>query len=498
MRSGTEMKAIRFLLRVILPIVFAVAGCATYPVNPPLDHGPLPDPYDFNQLAKRDPDIGQTVVILAFSGGGTRAAAMAYGVLEALNDESLDNGRSCLLDKVKIITSVSGGSFASAYYGLYGREKFLRDFKREMLYRKIRSDLLKETLSPVNWPKIWSPLFTRSDLASQYYDRNLFHGATFADLPRHWPLIVINATDYSTGQQFLFTQDFFNVLCSDLNRVKIARAVTASSAFPGAFPPLTFKNYPKVGCGPNMERVRRLQGQTWFRRNPYLMQLIERVMSYQDAKERPFIHVEDGGVADNIGLRSVIPAIISSTWKVADSDRKDSPVRRVAVIIVDARQPLDLSLDKHEKPPGLIHDLVSAGTKPLDNYSQDSVYSLQSYFRVMETFEENFYLLRDECRKGAKAWCRRRRNHKQCIASYVDECTSRYQTILKRLPPYTKFYLVHVRFDTMKAVDGSTRLNRIPTDLQLDRRDVDLIIDSTKAHLENLPEYKRFIHDLRH
>lgn len=57
-------------------------------------------------------------VVLAFSGGGTRAAALAYGVLEALRDTriTLDGESQRLLDEVDLISSVSGGSFTAAYF----------------------------------------------------------------------------------------------------------------------------------------------------------------------------------------------------------------------------------------------------------------------------------------------------------------------------------------------------------------------------------------------
>ncbi len=73
-------------------------------------------------------DIG---LVLAFSGGGTRAAALAYGVLEELRDTTvvLDDRPRRLLDEIDIISSVSGGRFTSAYYSLYGdRFSFVQDY----------------------------------------------------------------------------------------------------------------------------------------------------------------------------------------------------------------------------------------------------------------------------------------------------------------------------------------------------------------------------------
>src|SRR4051794_5531751 len=73
------------------------------------------------------PDVsGNTVLALAFSGGGTRAAAFAHGVMRGL-DRIPAAGGGTSFDKIVFISGVSGGSVAAAYYGLRGRAA-LSDF----------------------------------------------------------------------------------------------------------------------------------------------------------------------------------------------------------------------------------------------------------------------------------------------------------------------------------------------------------------------------------
>jgi NTE family protein len=81
------------------------------------------------------------------------------------------------------------------------------------------------------------------------YDRLMFHGATFADLYRRGrPQVSINATDISFGSPFGFLPQTFDVICSDLAVLPIARAVAASNGFPVLFGPVTLRNYRGPDC----------------------------------------------------------------------------------------------------------------------------------------------------------------------------------------------------------------------------------------------------------
>src|SRR5436190_12135441 len=228
----------------ILPAVL-LAGCAHYPVNARLTHAAPETGYRFTNLSHTN-DSDSLFVMLAFSGGGTRAAALSYGVLEELAKTWIiwEGRRGRLLDEVDLISSVSAGSFTAAYYGLYG-DRIFRDFESTFLKRNIQGRLLGPYFSPINWFRLASPKFSRIDLAAEYYDRHLFGGHTFGDLSTQGkrPFLMINATDMSLGARFEFTQDQFDLLCSDLAQFPLGRAVAASSAFPILLSPVTLRNY---------------------------------------------------------------------------------------------------------------------------------------------------------------------------------------------------------------------------------------------------------------
>ena len=229
-----------------LVLVLTVTGCANFskidkPISQWAPHG------ETQMVGDRSTDL---LVLLAFSGGGTRAAAIAYGVLKTLADTEMttENGRRSLLHEVDVISSVSGGSFTSAYYGLRG-DKIFEEFEDRFLRRNIEGALIRQVLSPLNWIPLMSPKFGRGDVAAAYYDKHIFDGATFADLQRPGaPVVVINATDLATGMRFPFVHNFFDLICADLDQLPLARGLTASSAVPVLFTPITVKSYAGT-CG---------------------------------------------------------------------------------------------------------------------------------------------------------------------------------------------------------------------------------------------------------
>src|SRR5262249_31654371 len=166
-------------------------------------------------------------VILAFSGGGTRAAAFSYGLLEALQAVTYPRAGGparSLLEDVDVISSVSGGSFTAAHYPLV-RPAGFKQLEEDFLYRDIQGKLILKVLAPWNWFRLMRSDYSRIDMAAELYDDVVFHGATFGTLLERAhgrrPYVLLNATDMTVGARFEFTQDQFDLLCSDLSRVPV-------------------------------------------------------------------------------------------------------------------------------------------------------------------------------------------------------------------------------------------------------------------------------------
>ena len=194
---------------IAIALLVLLGGCATRPINPPITQFSPDTGYTF-QTRQKHFKSQENLVMLAFSGGGTRAAAFSYGVLEFLRRTEVvgpKGNKVRLLDAVDMITGVSGGSFTALAYGLYG-DKLFDEYERRFLKRDVQGELIARAMNPANWGELSSTGWGRSELAAQLYDEILFDGATFGDLDRgDGPFIVASATDISTGGRMPFNQN---------------------------------------------------------------------------------------------------------------------------------------------------------------------------------------------------------------------------------------------------------------------------------------------------
>ena len=153
---------------VLLVFVLLGSGCAHYPINAPLAAVDARTGYRFENTAFST-NSDDLLLMLAFSGGGTRAAALDFGVLEELARTSVGppSAQHRLIDEVDLISSVSGGSFTAAYYALWG-DRIFSDFEPQFLKKRVQNALRLRILAPWNTVRLFSPTFNRSDLAAEY------------------------------------------------------------------------------------------------------------------------------------------------------------------------------------------------------------------------------------------------------------------------------------------------------------------------------------------
>ncbi|MDA8246098.1 patatin-like phospholipase family protein [Acidithiobacillus sp.] len=225
-------------------------------------------------------ESSQPFVTLALSGGGSRAIAFHLGCLRALHDRGL-------LEKVKVVSTVSGGSVIGACFAYWGvefaefdrrivrilRKGFNKSIARSVFFSqetpKIMATLLctavptlvlgtvrnglrliriitgLPTRKTENWMTfmsqslpIWGSLTTAFENALQ---RNVFGNTMLPDVKRPGVEVVINACDLRTGTAFRFGSQAsggWRYGRITENNIPLAKAVAASAAFPLMLPPL--------------------------------------------------------------------------------------------------------------------------------------------------------------------------------------------------------------------------------------------------------------------
>lgn len=352
-------------------------GCGTYlPMNRPLDPWDPETGYRA-RVIDQPSDSNELVLMLALSGGGTRAAAFAYGILEELADTRVefDGAERSLIDEVDGVAGVSGGSFVAAYLGLHGKGIF-DQFEERFLRRNVQLQLILRLFWPFNWLKLLSPYWSRSDLAADYYDAAIFDHATFGDLQgKGGPFVSIHATDLITGSPFSFTQEQFDYLCSDLDPLPISRAVTASSAVPLLLSPVTLRNY--SGCA--------FEPPDWVLRNRDFNEELDReyvnaqnLLSYVDSRRR-YVHLVDGVLSDNLGVRGPFEAWVKRRIQPQRRPRGNG-VRQVVFLIVNAQTTPDAQWNRTAVLPSLGLILDAATSAQVNRYNFETIELLQRTF----------------------------------------------------------------------------------------------------------------------
>lgn len=237
-------------------------------------------------------------ILCSFSGGGYRATFFHAGVLRKLIAFGLK-------DRIKMISSVSGGSIISALFGINFDEiesvesydRLIIDPLMEFSKKDIRTKLL--------FYKGASLLRIKSDSKIMVENLNecLFHDKTMADLSEKVQ-IIINATNLNNGLRWQFANYNFGDdktgYSYDVENIPIALAVTSSACFPGLISPMKLD----------------IQEYKFYHKD-------------KDEKNDPspnvtpdFVYLADGGIFDNLGYFPVEQACVhnqNSIFVVSDA-----------------------------------------------------------------------------------------------------------------------------------------------------------------------------------
>lgn len=429
-----------------------LGGCASQVMidNDQVEPSGATASYSLREVYGNRRDSGLSLV-LAFSGGGLRAAALAYGVMLELQETQINHRGETrpLLADVKVISSVSGGSFTAAYYGLFG----------DQLFEQFEADVLNQDLERAIADRVFTlrHLFSnnsRGAAAAAVYSDYIFGDRRFADMRRDdAPLILINASDLSSGARISFVQDFFGLLCSDINSFPVAKAVAASAGVPLVFEPVVLENFDDCDVTPILSRLKQISPKAGGREIRLAAASLTKLATQKERYR--YLHLVDGGITDNLGLRSIYEqvALYGGIGPfLADMGRRSDT--HSVLISVDAS--VDSSIGIGE-----------VATEPRVDQTINAVTDIQLHRYNASTIE----LMREEF--------------------------SRWHSELSRKGSRVEPYFVDVALSEYPDMSVAESLNKIPTTLKLSPEQVSLLIDAGRRLLRENPEFKRLLSELQ-
>jgi len=358
----------------LIAALLAAAGCSVAPVQLPLK------PAQHNEerrIVEFVPD--RPMIVLSFSGGGSRAAALAAAVsarLDRITYQSAGGPRRLSQD-VAVISSVSGGSVFAAWVGLNGFDyDRVKAFEQKIGTFDGIGYLEERAFNPFTWADLALTRRTRIDVLQDMLSEFLETKATLAAINQKGkPLVVLNASDMTSGEVFSFTPGVLDDMCMSFDDMPVTVAVSASAAVPVAFSPVLLKNtswFDCVGARRPFGDGRTMlvtDGGAYtnieaFRRARYRASLRADKLAYREAR---YVRLLDGGLADNLGLTAARRALIDpESPSYALPALGDGRLRRLVVISVNARSDVRNDLDASDERTSVLDMLDAVTSVPID------------------------------------------------------------------------------------------------------------------------------------
>ncbi|WP_272008485.1 patatin-like phospholipase family protein [Roseovarius sp. ZX-A-9] len=409
---------------------------------------------------------------LAFSGGGTRASAFGYGMLQELRATAHEHsGRDGLLKHVSLVSGVSGGSVTAAYYGLYGA-KGLDSFRDRYLIQNAEKYMSNSPYNPFTIARGLAGGANGRNTFARFLDESIFKNATFADLAQRGHAITwINAADVANNTPFLFSSETFDALCSDLGKLPVSEAVAASAAFPLVFSPIVLEAHTEA-CdysepdwltsarfNPEATSAMRAYGQT--------------LESYRDPEKVKYVKLLDGGITDNFGTTGLTMARAKSQTPFGPLSAQEAvKLRRMLFLVANAGVQSDYKWTKQQRGPGGLQLAMSIANSSMSSATRTG-YDLMRVTLddwVKDMIEYRCSLSRSEVRRlrgSLEGW----------------DCSD------------VKLFVGQISFQDA-ADEERTKLNAIPTRLKLKAEEVDLVIAAAREATRGNSELNGFLRSI--
>jgi NTE family protein len=193
--------------------------------------------------------------------------------------------------------------------------------------------------------------------------------------------------------------------------------------------------------------------------------------TYQDGKQRPFIHLLDGGIADNLGLRGPLQSIVSndSTLNLPVKMSRGI-IKKLLIITVDAKNQPDVGFDSSASPPGVLDVLSVVANVPMDNFSFETTESLRKTLTAINKDRQTYF---------------------DCQRQLQSHCPSAKLTTPAPSIPQLDF--VYIGFDLLTNPDEREKFFNMTTTFSLRESQVDELREVANRLLDQSDTYQQFV-----
>jgi NTE family protein len=202
------------------------------------------------------------------------------------------------------------------------------------------------------------------------------------------------------------------------------------------------------------------------------MRTLKDMQAYGDGVHRPYIHLVDGGVSDNVAMRAVLDAleILQALHEAGVATPLDS-ARRIIVFIVNSLSSPPTNWDESETPPGTVGILLKSAGVPIDRYSYEAVELLRDMAMRWQTL--------------------RLIGNSSAMAANTDPAVANALRV-----PNTEIYAIDVSFSALKDPAELAYLNQQPTSFVLPDEAVDRLRAAAGTIITGSPEFQRLLKDV--
>jgi NTE family protein len=203
------------------------------------------------------------------------------------------------------------------------------------------------------------------------------------------------------------------------------------------------------------------------------VQRYREMQDFQNSKDRPYIHLVDGGVADNLGVRAVLETFEELAASTAFRGEVGfGVIRRIVLIVVNARSAPRTDWDQRETPPGTVVQLLQASGVPIDRYS----------FETIETMKD---------RQEIYSWRLELLIARARLAGATEAQAEASVTL-----PKVALHTLDVSFEALPDPKERAYLMNLPTSFVLPAEDVDRLRDVAGRVLRQSQDFQSVLRDL--